>query len=310
MAPRPEFVSLNGAVVPYADGKVHMLTPAFKYGACAFEGIRGYRNTAGNDVLIFRLKEHLDRLQFSMKVMGFADPPSNQEMEDATRELIRANGHRGDMHIRLLVWVDGEGEQTATGPIGWGIGAIPRDQNPKVRNGIHVGVSSWTRTADNAMPNRIKVTANYNNGRLSGIQGKRDGYDNVLLLTQAGRVSESPSSCLFLIRDGRPMTPSLTSDVLESVTRATVMTLFQEVLGLATEERDIDRTELYAAQEAFLCGSGNEVQPILSIDRLPVGAGAVGPLTASVRDRYFAVVRGETNDHRDWLTSVWQRRDG
>ena len=306
MAIHPTYLSLNGAIVPFSDAKVHMLTPAFKYGACAFEGIRGYRNQAGDDVLIFRLKEHLDRLQFSMKVMGFDDRPANRVMTDALTELIRVNDLHCDMHIRLLVWVDGDGEQTASGPIGWGIAAMPREPNPNVQSGVHVGVSSWTRTADNAMPNRIKVTANYNNGRLSGLQGRRDGYDNVILLTQAGRVSESPSSCLFLIRDGQPMTPSVTSDILESVTRATVITLFEEHLGARTRERDIDRTELYGADEAFLCGSGGEIQPILSIDRLPVGDRTIGPMTANLRDRYFALVRGATNDHSDWQTPVWK----
>lgn len=306
MAERTTYLSLNGQLVPWEEARVHMLTPAFKYGACAFEGLRGYRSASGDEVFIFRLAEHLDRLEFTMKVMRFDSPPSRGEMERALKELIISNGARADMHIRLLVWVDGDGEQTATGPCGWGIAALPRKPNPKVEGGVHAGVSSWQRTAENAMPNRLKVTANYNNGRLSGLQGKADGYDNVILLTAAGLVSESPSSCFFMIRDGRPATPALTNDILESITRATVMQLFEEEMGLATAERDIGRTELYAAQEAFFCGSGGEIQPVLSIDRLPVGDGTPGPLTRRLQQAYFAAVRGETNRHRDWLTPVFR----
>lgn len=305
MAGQTTYLSLNGELVPWDDARVHMLTPAFKYGACAFEGIRGYRAAEGDEVFLFRLAEHLDRLAFTMKVMRFANPPSAGAMEAALKDLIRANRTHDDMHIRLLVWVDGEGEQTAIGPCGWGIAALPRKPNPNVAQGIHVGVSSWTRTAENAMPNRLKVTANYNNGRLSGLQGKADGYDNVILLTAAGFVSESPSSCFFMIRDGVPVTPSLTNDILESVTRATVMTLFQDSLGLRTVERDIGRTELYAAEEAFFCGSGGEIQPILSIDRLPVGKGAVGPLTRRLQSNYFEIVRGADARYPEWRTPVF-----
>ncbi len=305
MAAHTTFLSLNGRLVPWDDGRVHMLSPAFKYGACVFEGIRGYRAAEGDDVLIFRLKEHLDRLEFGMRVMRFDAPPSAAAMEAALIALIRANGSRGDMHIRLLVWVDGDGEQTATGPVGWGIGAIPRPDNPRVKQGVHVGVSSWMRTPDNAMPARLKVTANYNNGRLSGLQGKADGYDNVILLTAAGHVSESPSSCFFMVRDGVPVTPGLANDILESVTRATLMELLDDEFGLRTQERDIARTELYAAQEAFFCGSGGEIQPILSIDRLPVGKGEVGPVTKKLQEAYFAAVRGAAPGRAGWLTPVW-----
>ena len=140
------------------------------------------------------------------------------------------------------------------------------------------------------------------------MQGKLDGYDNVLLLTQRGHVAESPGSCFFMVRDGRPITPGVTSSILESVTRATVMQLLEEITGHTTVERDIDRTEVYAADEAFFCGSGQEIQPILSLDRLPIGTGQPGSLTRRLQERYFALVRGQTNDHPEWLTPVWAGR--
>ncbi|MGG5822006.1 branched-chain-amino-acid transaminase [Falsiroseomonas sp. HW251] len=305
MAGPPKLMSLNGRLVAFDDARIHMLTPAFKYGACAFEGLRGYRDAARDEMHVFRLAEHLERLHFSMHVMRFDDHPGDAEMIGALRELVQGNDIRGDCHIRLMVWVDGDGEQTATGPIGWGIAAIPREADPRVREGIHVAVSSWTRIADNAMPPRIKVTANYNNGRLSGLQAKADGYGGVILLTASGHVSETPGACVFLVREGRLLTPAHADDILESITRATVLDLARQELGIEAEERSIARTELYAAQEAFLCGSGNEIQPILSVDRLKLGDGTVGPVTRRVQQAYFDAVRGGLPGRRSWLTPMW-----
>jgi branched-chain amino acid aminotransferase len=309
MGERARLLSLNGELVPFAEARVHMLTPAFKYGACAFEGLRGYRAAEGDEVNVFRLGEHLDRLRFSMHVMRFEATPTDAAMTDALRDLIRVNGITGDCHIRLMVWVDGEGEQTATGPIGWGIAALPRDPDPRVTQGIHVAVSSWTRIADNAMPPRIKVTANYNNGRLSGLQAKADGYGGVILLTASGHVSETPGACVFLVRNGRLLTPAHTDDILESITRATVLDLARQELGIEAAERPIARTELYAAEEAFLCGSGNEIQPILSVDRLALGDGTPGPVTRRVQQAYFDAVRGVLPGRRAWLTPMLSGAD-
>jgi branched-chain amino acid aminotransferase len=149
----------------------------------------------------------------------------------------------------------------------------------------------------------VKATANYVNGRLAGLEAAGNGYDGSLLLTQAGHVAEAPGACFFMVRDGKPVTPSASSAILESITRSTLITLLSE-LGLATAERDVDRTEVYAAEEAFLCGSGCEIQPVLSLDRLALGDGTPGPLTRRLQARYFAVVRGDSTDHADWRTAV------
>jgi branched-chain amino acid aminotransferase len=301
----PKYLSMNGKIVPFADATVHTLSPCVKYGSAVFEGIRGYWNTGRKDMYLFRLKEHLDRLHFSMKVMRFDHHLENQMMEQALIELIKANELREDIHIRLLVWIDGEGDMGSKGPVGWSIAALPAPTTKAVTEGIHCGVSSWRRINDNAMPARVKATANYNNGRLATLQGRADGYDNVIILTQAGRVAESPGSCFFMVRNGAPATPGVNSDILESVTRDTVMRIFSEYLGKETTERDIDRTELYAAEETFFCGSGYEIQPILSVDRHPVGTGKIGPLTRDLQQKYFSLVRGETGDHAEWRTPVY-----
>ena len=302
---RTRYLSFNGKVVPWEDAKIHALAPGVKYGAGVFEGIRGSWNAEQGEMYVFRLEEHLDRLQYSMRVMRYDHQLTSAEVEAAIIAVIRANELREDVHIRPMVWVDGDGEMLAPGPIGWMVAALPRPANPAVESGINVGVSSWRRIADTSMPARVKATSNYVNGRLAGMQGKLDGYDNVLMLTEAGHVAESPGSCFFMIRAGKPITPGVTNSILESVTRATVMDLLTELTGAPTIERDVNRTEVYAADEAFFCGSGQEIQPILSLDHLPIGGGAPGPITRRLQERYFALVRGQTNERREWLTPVW-----
>jgi branched-chain amino acid aminotransferase len=171
--------------------------------------------------------------------------------------------------------------------------------------GLHVGVSSWHRTADNAIPPRVKAAANYQNSRLALLQAKTDGYDDAILLNSDGSVAEGPGYTLFLVRDERPITPPVTSNILEGVTRDTLLTLFRETVSVEPWEREIDRTELYIADEAFFAGTAAEVTPILSVDRHPIGEGAVGPLTAKVRDAYFQAVRGGSRSHPEWRTPVY-----
>jgi branched-chain amino acid aminotransferase len=305
----PKYLSMNGKIVPFAEATIHSLTPAVKYGTAVFEGIRGYWNDKRKDMYIFRLEEHLNRLHYSMKVMRFDHHLENRQMREALIDLIKANEIREDIHIRLLVWVDGEGDMNATAPIGWSIAALPRPPSKEVRDGVNVAVSSWRRIDDNSMPARVKAVANYNNGRLATLQARADGYDNAIILTQQGYVSESPGSCFFMVRDGVPVTPGVNNDILESVTRATVMRLFKEYLGRETAERNIGRTELYAAEETFFCGSGYEIQPILTIDRQKVGTGKPGELTRALQQKYFAIVRGETADHPEWRVPVYLKNE-
>jgi branched-chain amino acid aminotransferase len=160
--------------------------------------------------------------------------------------------------------------------------------------------------ADNASPPRIKSTANYHNARLTQLQAKVDGYDGALMLTPAGKVSEAPIACFFMVRDGKLITPGIGSNILESITRDTILTLYEEITGKQAAQRDVDRSELYFAEEAFVCGTGQEVIPVTSIDRLPVGDGQIGPITRMLQKSYFDTVRGLVPDRHGWLTPVGQ----
>jgi len=300
-----KYVSMDGEIVPYEQGTVHVMTPAFRYGAVAFEGIRFYWSEKRQDLLVFRLREHLERMLLSMKIMRFDHRITIEQMETGILELIRRNELKETGHIRLFAYVGGNGEQSARGPINWSITTIPMPRRERVGKGVRCGISSWQRISDNAMPPRAKVAANYNNGRMAKIQGELDGFDNVILLTQHGHISESPGSCFFMIRNGVPVTPGVTDSILESITRDTVIRLFAEHFGKTVVERSIDRTEVYCAEEAFFCGSGQEVVPILSVDHHPLGTGGIGETTRALQALYFATVTGENGVHPEWITPVY-----
>lgn len=293
----------NGKAIPFDDARLHPLAVGLAYGAAVFEGIRAYMNPATGRLSVFRLEEHLVRLDQGMKFMRFDNPPTRDALRQGVLDAVRANAPDDDCYIRLQVHIETMGNQSTTGPVGWVCAAIPRERSPKRESGLSLGVSSWTRIADNTMPARIKATANYHAGRIATLQAKADGYDAPILLTRDGKVSESAGACLFMVRDGVVITPARDSDILESVTRDTVLLLAAE-LGLPTAERRTDRTELYVADEVFLCGTGQELVPVAQIDHLPVGEGKPGPITMQLQAAYESVVRGTTDAHAEWRTAV------
>ncbi|MDX6748476.1 branched-chain-amino-acid transaminase [Geminicoccaceae bacterium 1502E] len=298
----------NGCIVPYEQAQVHAFSGAVKYGAGVFEGLRGYWNEESGELWIFRLREHLERLRFGMRALRLDTVFEMDELERAMIELARANELRENTHFRMIAYIEGDDELAGTGPVGLVAGAVKRPPSARIETGIHVGISSWQRIADNALPPRVKCTANYINNRAAELEARAAGYDGVLMLTADGKLSEGSGACLFLVRDGRLVTPDTGSDILESITRETIIALARDQLGLEVIERRVDRTELLLAEEAFLCGSGQEVLPVISVARQAVGAGAPGPLTRALQNAYFDLVCGRTAQHADWRTPVWGGR--
>lgn len=303
-----KYLFLNGAFVPYEDAKIHVLTPAVKYGATVYEGIRGYWIVDKSDIYLFRLDDHLKRLFHSMEMTWMKPPFGFDEFRQQTIDLIKKNDFREDIHIRIMVFVlSDDGGMTSLGPVGAAIAALPMGRSSsKAETGLRCGISSWRRISDNSTPPRIKCAGNYQNSRLAGIEAVNHGYDNVLILNESGKLSEGAGSNMFVVRKGIPLTPAVTNNILEGITRDTIIRLFEEKHGLKTLERDIDRTELYVADEVFYCGSAMEVVPIISVDNHPIGDGKIGPLTQAVKESYVAAVRGKDPAYQHWGTAVYR----
>jgi len=300
----PEWVLSDGEIIRYADAKIHPLSLAVTYATTVFEGLRAYRHPQDGSYSFFRLREHIERLQVGMKVMRFERHIDVQEMQQALSRLVRANKPDTDVYIRLLVFISGIGLMATKGPVSYFAVAQPRDKPRFAEKGMQLGVSSWSRLSDNASPPRIKATANYHNARLTQLQAQADGYDGALMLTPNGKVSEAPIACFFMVRDGELITPSLSSNILESVTRDSIIRLYERRFGRPVIQREVDRSELYFAQEAFICGTGQEIIPVVGIDRLPVGDGKPGEITRKVQAMYFDCVRRVVPDEWGWHTPV------
>ena len=298
-------VWMNGTLVDWKDATIHVATHVIHYGTGVFEGIRAYDSKHGPNV--FRLAEHMRRLWDSCRVYRMEPRFSYEELNEAVLETIRANGFKS-CYIRPLVYRGYS--QLGVNPlpcpvdvavIVWEWGQYLGDD--ALTNGVDVGVSSWTRLAPNTLPAMAKATANYANSGLIKMQATLDGYAEGIALDESGLLSEGSGQNLFLVRDNIVYTPSLASSVLEGITRNTVIELTRD-LGFEIREQPLPREFLYLADEAFFCGTAVEVTPIRSIDRITVGSGTRGPVTAAIQERFFGIVRGELPDLHHWLTPV------
>ncbi len=305
---RPRFLFFDGKIVPYADAKVHVLSTVFKYAAAIFEGIRAYHNEQTNQLYIFRLKEHLDRLHESAKIARIPLPYTAEQIRHHLVKLIKENELRQDLHIRISAYVsEDDGRLHSTSPIGLSMAAIPMGRYDTLAptEGLKVGVSAWRRLSDESMPPRVKSIANYQNSRLALLDAQAAGFQDAILLDPRGKVTEGPGYNIFVVRGGQVITPPVTCGILEGVTRDTLIRLLAEAHGLTVLQREIDRTELYVADEVFFCGSGKEVTPIGSIDHRQVGTGGMGPLTNKIKETYFDVAKGKQQDYASWLIPVY-----
>ena len=301
---------MDGEIVRYDEAVLHISTPAVRYGATAFEGVRAYWNEDDGELYLFRAREHASRLLQSARLMGMA--PIEYGIGDVKMlmvDLLKANDVRQGVHLRPSLFVAGEGSIQARGPVVLGIMAVPAgvvvDTGGWDSRPFRLTVSSWRRIEDNTTPPRIKCAANYQNARLALLQAEFDGYDGALMLDSRGHVTEEARACIFAVRGDEVVTPPVTSDILESVTRDTVIRLLREVHGVEVVERDIDRTELYVADEVFLCGTALGVTPVGSVDRFDVGSGAPGPITSAVNRTYVDAACGRNKSRTAWLTPVY-----
>jgi branched-chain amino acid aminotransferase len=310
MVKAADYVWFDGAIVPWADAKIHVSAETVLRGANVFEGMRAYWNEEERQLYIFRNEEHLRRLRQSAKIMRMSIPYDDEALTRAFIDLIRRNRFTDSVHFRPVVYFD-TGEANAWEPheirTGVFVLAVSRPQVTAVKDGIHSCISTWRRNSDASTPSRIKAAGNYHNSRLALMDARIKGFGAPIMLNEKGEIAESPSACFMMVRDGVVITPPVSADILESITRATLIQLFREELDVTVVERDIDRTEVYIADEAFFCGSGSEVVPIVSVDRYAVGNQAVGPLTRKIQHLYFQVAKNRMSKYRHWLMPVYDR---
>jgi branched-chain amino acid aminotransferase len=299
-----EFIWFDGKFVPWEEAKVPVFTHALHYGTAVFEGIRGY--AAKNNLYVFRLKEHIERLHRSAGVYSFTSNFSVNQLCNATIELLRKNGMKESCYIRPLTFVGLHGidlNVTKDSPTHTIIVTFPFAKYFK-GEGIKACVSSWRRIHDSTTPPLAKAAGNYLNSILATQESRRNGYDESILLDLSGNVSEASGENIFLVRNNKIYTPFFAESALEGITRESAMTLAKE-LGYEVVERPIPRTELYLADEIFLTGTAAEIVAVTSIDGHVIGNGKEGPVTRRIRETYGEVVAAGAKEHMDWLTPVW-----
>ncbi len=295
----------NGRFIPFDDARIHVLSHVVSYGSAVFEGIRCYQTSRGP--AIFRLPEHVRRLINSAKIYRMAPVFARESLEQACVDVIGVN-HLGAAYLRPLV-LRGNGS----------LGVLP-GENPievyiaayewgrylggdALEQGVDVCISSWRRMAPDTLPAMAKAAANYMNSQLIKMEAVTNGYSEGIALDMQGFISEGSGENLFLVRDGELVTPPLSNSVLPGITRDTLVTIAAD-LGIPCRVEPIPREAVYVADEMFFCGTAVEVTPIRSVDRVPVGAGKRGPITEAIQRRFFAIVTGEREDNRGWLTPV------
>jgi branched-chain amino acid aminotransferase len=283
------------------------MTHAFNYGTGVFEGIRAYWNGEQEQLFALDLMLHYERILRSARLLMMEVPYSAKDLADATVEMLRRDGLREDVYIRPIIYKSSEiiGVRLHNLDCDVTIFGIPFGQYIDTDGGIRAQVSTWRRTDDNAIPARGKITGAYINGAFAKSEAQLNGYDEAIVLTQDGHVSEGSAENLFIVANGVLLTPPVTDNILEGITRMRLMAIARERLGVEVVERTIDRTELYSAQEVFLCGTGAQLSPVVEIDRRAVGNGRPGPITRELASVYFDAVRGRLDEYRDWLTPVY-----
>jgi branched-chain amino acid aminotransferase len=295
----------EGEWVPMRDAKVSVMTHAFMYGTATFEGIRGYWNADQGRLYGLKIREHVERIRQSCRILLMQDVPSVDELTRLIVETVRRNGFREDVYIRPSFY-------KSTAAIGVRLHdldnqlyiiALPFGNYIDTESGVRVMTSSWRRNADEALPARGKIVGGYVNMAFQKTEAELNGFDEAIVLTAGGHVNEASAANVFMIRDGVALTPPVSDDLLEGVTRKAIMELLANE-GIPVVERSMDRSELYVADEAFLCGTGVQVSPIIEIDHRPIGSGGIGPVGRLVRDRYFDAVRGRLPEYAHWLTPI------
>ncbi|MBN2073333.1 MAG: branched-chain amino acid transaminase [Actinobacteria bacterium] len=303
----PKYAFFNGEIRPIEQAKIDIRTNALQYGTAVFEGIRSYWNENTKENYVFRLSEHYRRLVNNSRIMMIEIKYSIGELARITLDLLKMEDYTEDSYIRPFAYNSGLdiGPKLVGNPQDIFIYSIPLGDYIDTTNPISVCVSSWVRTQDNAIPPRAKLSGSYINAALQKTEALLNGYQEAITLTSGGcHVSEGSAMNIFMVKNGVLVTPPITDDILEGITRDTVIELAHKIEGLKVIERSIDRTELYTADELFFCGTGAQISPIGSVDKRKIGNGEMGAVTRKMQELYFKVVKNEVEEYSYWCTKV------
>ncbi|MBR2526553.1 branched-chain amino acid transaminase [bacterium] len=300
-----EYVYHEEQFMPKEKAVIPVMTHAFLYGTAVFEGLRAYYNKEEDKTYIFRPKEHFERLLNSAKIMYMKELHTIDEYIKILKELLRKNNYKKDAYIRPIIYKSAGriGPHLIDNPDKYTLFTFPMDDYFE-NSGLNVCVSNWRRNSDNSIPPRAKINGAYVNASLISTDARLNGFDDAIVLSQSGKVAEGAAMNLFLIINGKLVTTTTTSEILTGVTRNTILTIAKEELNIEVEERVIDRSELYCADEAFFSGTGAQIAPIISIDKRNIGDGKVGKLVSKIQNLYNNVVRGKIEKYKDWCVSI------
>jgi branched-chain amino acid aminotransferase len=295
----------EGRYVPLRDARVSVMTHSFMYGTAVFEGIRGYWNADQGVLYGLKVREHMERIRRNAGMLLMEDLPGVDELTAIVLETVRRNGFREDVYVRPCFYKSSPAIGVRLHHLDHDLVVVtmPFGNYIDIDKGVRLMTSSWRRNADDALPARGKIVGGYVNMAFQKSEAELNGYDEALVLTPDGHASEASAANLFIVRDGVLLTPPVTDDILEGVTRKAILEL-AGALGIPVEVRSIDRSEIYIADEMFLCGTGVQVSPVIELDHRPVGDGSIGPLSRSIKDAYFAAVRGRDPRFSHWLAPI------
>jgi branched-chain amino acid aminotransferase len=300
-------VYFGGQYVPLREARIGILTHALHYGTGVFEGLRAYWDETAQELFVMRPVDHYERWKQNCGILRIEVPASPEELCGITVELMRRNGFRTNVYVRPIAYKSAERIGVSTDDQdAWAVIALPFGDYLHAERGLHAGVSSWRRIEDNAIPARAKICGAYVNSALASDEARRGGFDEAIFLTESGHVAEGATCNIFMVRKGKLITPPITDNVLEGITRDSIMELAQRELGLQVVERPIDRSELYVCDELFLTGTAVGIAPVVRVDHRPVKDGAIGAIVRQLQQLYFDATRGHLRAYRRWLLPVYR----
>jgi branched-chain amino acid aminotransferase len=302
-----KYAFFEGEIVPIDQAKVSVRTQALHYGTACFGAIRGYWDDRQGQLFVFRMRDHYERFLDSAKLLRMSLGYSAQDLTEISLDLLRREGWRQDIYIRPLAYKADEkiGCQLHDIRDEVTIFALPFGLYMEQDRGAHVTISSWRRVEDNAIPPRGKISGAYANSALIKSDAVLAGFDEALVLSESGHLAEGSAENVFLIRKGAAVTPAISENILEGITRRTIIELLTEELGVEVAERPVDRSEIYLADELFFCGTGVQIAAITQVDHRLIGSGEMGPITEKLRQLFFDTVRGRTNRCSEWCLPVY-----